>query len=145
MAQRRVLRGAAAADEAGAPGPGGLGGARGLFEVGAAGGVGDASALKMCYGALNKGVTALGATVILAAERAGVGAALRGERAFLRLGLATDGLIALRAGFRTSVLASCNEYKFPSNYHSMKDTAENVDYETLTAAVEVCREVIRSS
>ncbi len=63
----------------------------------------------------------------------------------LRLGLATDGLIAMRAGFRTAVLASCNEYKFPSNYHSMADNAENVDYETVAAAVDVCREVIRST
>jgi hypothetical protein len=63
----------------------------------------------------------------------------------LRLGLATDGLIALRGGYPTSVLASCTKYKFPANYHSMKDTAENVDYGTVAAAVEVCREVIRSS
>lgn len=63
----------------------------------------------------------------------------------LRLGLATDGLIAMRAGFRTSVLASCTKYKFPANYHSPADTAENVDYGTLAAAVAVCREVIRSS
>ncbi len=63
----------------------------------------------------------------------------------LRLGLATDGLIPMRAGFRTSVLASCTKYKFPANYHSMKDTAENVDYGTVAAAVEVCREVIRVS
>lgn len=40
---------------------------------------GDASALKMCYGAFNKGVTALGAAVILAAERQGIAAALRDE------------------------------------------------------------------
>jgi 3-hydroxyisobutyrate dehydrogenase-like beta-hydroxyacid dehydrogenase len=40
---------------------------------------GDASALKMCYGAFNKGVTALGAAVILAAEREGVAGALNRE------------------------------------------------------------------
>ena len=74
------------------------------------------------------------------AERAG-----HHVRRGLRLGLATDGLIAMRAGYPTAVLASCNEYKFPSNYHSHRDTAENVDYDTLAAAVDVCREVIRSS
>lgn len=37
---------------------------------------GDASALKMCYGAFNKGVTALGAAVILAAQREGLADAL---------------------------------------------------------------------
>src|SRR4029079_6396661 len=41
--------------------------------------VGDASALKMCYGALNKGVVALGTVLALAAERAGVGPAFRAE------------------------------------------------------------------
>jgi putative dehydrogenase len=45
------------------------------------GAVGDASALKMCYGGLNKGVTALGAAMALAATRAGVGEAFRAELA----------------------------------------------------------------
>ena len=39
--------------------------------------VGDASALKMSYAAFNKGVVALGAIAALAADRAGVGDALR--------------------------------------------------------------------
>jgi 3-hydroxyisobutyrate dehydrogenase-like beta-hydroxyacid dehydrogenase len=43
--------------------------------------VGHASALKMSYGALNKGVIALGATMALAAGRAGVGDAFRAELA----------------------------------------------------------------
>ena len=43
--------------------------------------VGDASALKMSYAAFNKGVVALGAVAALAAERAGVGDALRAELA----------------------------------------------------------------
>jgi 3-hydroxyisobutyrate dehydrogenase-like beta-hydroxyacid dehydrogenase len=41
--------------------------------------VGDASALKMCYGALNKGLVALGSAVILAAERNGVAEAFKTE------------------------------------------------------------------
>jgi len=45
------------------------------------GAVGDASALKMCYGAFNKGLIALGAAVALAAERNGVAAALHRELA----------------------------------------------------------------
>ena len=40
---------------------------------------GDASALKMCYGAFNKGVTALGAAVILAAQREGLADSLSRE------------------------------------------------------------------
>jgi 3-hydroxyisobutyrate dehydrogenase-like beta-hydroxyacid dehydrogenase len=41
--------------------------------------VGDASSLKMCYGAFNKGLIALGSAVALAAERNGVAAALHRE------------------------------------------------------------------
>lgn len=43
--------------------------------------IGDASALKMSYAAFNKGVVALGAIAALAADRAGVGGALRAELA----------------------------------------------------------------
>lgn len=43
--------------------------------------IGDASALKMSYGAFNKGIVALGAITALAAERAGVGNAFRAELA----------------------------------------------------------------
>lgn len=45
------------------------------------GGIGAASALKMAYAGITKGTTALGACMILAAERAGVGDALRAELA----------------------------------------------------------------
>ena len=40
---------------------------------------GDASAVKMCYAALTKGTTAIMAELLVAAERLGVGAALRAE------------------------------------------------------------------
>ena len=43
--------------------------------------VGDASALKLSYAAFNKGVVAMGAIAALAADRAGVGNALRAELA----------------------------------------------------------------
>lgn len=43
--------------------------------------IGTASALKMCYGGLTKGLTGLQAALILAAERAAVGAPLRAEMA----------------------------------------------------------------
>lgn len=43
--------------------------------------VGDASALKMSYGGLTKGLTALGSALALAAERAGVADALHAELA----------------------------------------------------------------
>lgn len=43
--------------------------------------LGGASALKMCYGGLTKGLIALGSAMILAAERAGVAEALHAEMA----------------------------------------------------------------
>ncbi|WP_299843023.1 NAD(P)-dependent oxidoreductase [uncultured Paracoccus sp.] len=43
------------------------------------GGIGEASALKMCYGSMTKGLTGLMAAMFLAAERAGIGAALHAE------------------------------------------------------------------
>jgi 3-hydroxyisobutyrate dehydrogenase-like beta-hydroxyacid dehydrogenase len=43
------------------------------------GGIGAASALKMAYAGITKGIISLGASMILAAERAGVDGALRAE------------------------------------------------------------------
>ncbi|WP_114966005.1 NAD(P)-dependent oxidoreductase [Alkalilacustris brevis] len=43
------------------------------------GGIGAASALKMCYGGITKGLTGLMAAMMLAAEREGAGAALHAE------------------------------------------------------------------
>jgi hypothetical protein len=75
--------------------------------------------------------------VAAAAQRAGV-AVRRG----LRLGLATDGLIALKAGYRTAALGSVTRYKFPANYHSQADTPANVLYETVRDAVAVCEQLV---
>ena len=63
----------------------------------------------------------------------------------LRLGFATDALSALRAGFRTATLASCDEYKMPANYHSQRDIPRNVDFGTVGSAVRVAEAVIRSA
>ena len=63
----------------------------------------------------------------------------------LRVGLATDGLIALQAGYRSATLGSVTKYKFPANYHSQHDTAHNVEWASVADAVRVCREVVRSS
>lgn len=49
-----------------------------------AGGIGAAAAVKMCFAGINKGLTGLAATMLLAAERHGAGDALRAE---LRHGL----------------------------------------------------------
>lgn len=56
---------------------------------------------------------------------------------------ATDGLISMRAGYRTTMIGSVNEYKLPSNYHWPTDTADNVDYSTVARAVRVCDALVR--
>jgi hypothetical protein len=74
------------------------------------------------------------------ARRAGV-ALRRG----LRLGFATDALSALRGGLPAATLASCDEYKMPSNYHSQRDIPRNVDFRTVGAAVRVAEAAIREA
>jgi len=61
----------------------------------------------------------------------------------LRLRNATDGLIALRAGYPCACLGSVTEYKAPANYHWRTDTAENVDYGTMADAVRLCEAIVR--
>ena len=61
----------------------------------------------------------------------------------LRLGFATDALSALRGGLPVATLASCDEYKMPSNYHSQRDVPHNVDFETVAAAARVAEAAIR--
>ena len=63
----------------------------------------------------------------------------------LKLGFATDALSALRGGLRTATLASCDEYKMPSNYHSQRDVPHNVDFETVAAATRVAEAAIRTA
>ena len=64
----------------------------------------------------------------------------------LRLGFATDALSALRAGLPAATLASCDEYKMPSNYHSQRDIPRNVDFGTVARAPCVVAEAaIRSA
>lgn len=61
----------------------------------------------------------------------------------LRFRNATDGLIALRAGYPTVMLGSCDRYKLPSNYHWPTDTVDNVDFSTVRDAVTLCTAVGR--
>jgi Zn-dependent M28 family amino/carboxypeptidase len=62
----------------------------------------------------------------------------------LRTGLATDALVALKAGYPTGVLVSIDEYKMAPHYHSQRDVAANVDFTTVAALTEVCLEAVRS-
>jgi hypothetical protein len=78
--------------------------------------------------------------LVACGERAGVRL-----RRGLRLGYATDGLIALKAGYPCATLASVNKYKFTANYHQPYDTSDRLAWDTVADAVRVCREVVRSS
>lgn len=56
----------------------------------------------------------------------------------LRLHNGTDGLEPLAAGYQTAVLASCTNLKQPAHYHWPDDISDNVDFNTLQRAVELC-------
>jgi hypothetical protein len=76
-----------------------------------------------------------------------VDVAAREEGLPLRRGLwfrnATDGLIAMRAGYRAVLLGSVNRFKVPDNYHWPTDVADNVDFGTIEAAVRICHRSLR--
>ena len=55
----------------------------------------------------------------------------------------TDAVIPSRAGYPTATLASMDRHKALSNYHQMTDTAENVDFRTVRAALTVTEAVAR--
>ncbi|HMS61645.1 MAG TPA: M28 family peptidase [Solirubrobacteraceae bacterium] len=76
--------------------------------------------------------------VAAAADDAGV-ELIRG----IRFRNATDGLIAMKAGYPTVMLGSMNEFKAPSNYHWPTDTAANVIHETVVDCIRVCDGAIR--
>jgi Zn-dependent M28 family amino/carboxypeptidase len=61
----------------------------------------------------------------------------------LRLRNATDGIFPLAAGYQCASVASCNQWKNPSNYHWKTDTPENIDYGTLSDAIRLTEAVIR--
>jgi Zn-dependent M28 family amino/carboxypeptidase len=67
------------------------------------------------------------------AQEAGIGL-VRG----LRTRAATDGLIALRAGYPSALLASVDQRNIPSHWHCPCDVADNVDFDTVRQATELC-------
>jgi acetylornithine deacetylase/succinyl-diaminopimelate desuccinylase-like protein len=78
-----------------------------------------------------------------ALERAGAEAGVALTRG-LRTVAATDALIALRAGYPTCTLGGVDKTKFPSNYHWPTDVPDNVDWDSVEGAVEVCLAYLRS-
>jgi acetylornithine deacetylase/succinyl-diaminopimelate desuccinylase-like protein len=82
-------------------------------------------------------------------SRAALAAAGRAAGVELRRGLrtvaATDGLIALRAGYPTCTLGGIDETKFPSNYHWPSDTPDNLSWESVEGALRVCQAYVRAA
>jgi peptidase M28-like protein len=60
----------------------------------------------------------------------------------LRFRNATDGIVALKAGYPTAALASVDKYKTPTHYHWPTDTADNVHYEQVADAARLCEAVV---
>jgi acetylornithine deacetylase/succinyl-diaminopimelate desuccinylase-like protein len=56
----------------------------------------------------------------------------------LRTVAATDALIALRAGYPSCLLGGVDETKFPAEYHWPSDTPDNLHWQSIEGAVEVC-------
>lgn len=63
----------------------------------------------------------------------------------LRTVAATDGLIALRAGYPTATLASVDYTKLPLNYHWPNDTPEHLHWDTIEDAIAVSEEFVRGA
>jgi hypothetical protein len=61
----------------------------------------------------------------------------------LRTRNASDSLIPLRRGYTCAVLASCDEYKAPSNYHWPTDVPENLRYDTIADCARITLELTR--
>ena len=61
----------------------------------------------------------------------------------IRTVAATDGLIALRAGYPVATLASVTDAKLPLNYHWPSDAPSALHWETIRQAIAVCERFLR--
>jgi hypothetical protein len=61
----------------------------------------------------------------------------------LRVRNASDGLIPLKAGYRSAMLGSVDRFKAPTNYHWYTDVPENVDYGTVDECARLCLALTR--
>lgn len=71
------------------------------------------------------------------AERAGIHV-----RRGMRARTSTDGVVPLRAGFKTATLVSIDEFKTISNYHWPTDTPENVNMRTVEDTLTLAEAVV---
>jgi hypothetical protein len=61
----------------------------------------------------------------------------------LRFRNATDGAIALKAGYPTATMGSVDGFKAPTHYHWPTDVPENVDYDSVADAARLAEAVVR--
>jgi Zn-dependent M28 family amino/carboxypeptidase len=61
----------------------------------------------------------------------------------IRTVAATDGLIALRAGYPVATLASVTDAKLPLNYHWPNDAPSELHWDTVRQAIAVCERFLR--
>jgi len=61
----------------------------------------------------------------------------------LRIRNGTDGLEPLAAGYPAVSICSCTENKQPANYHWPNDIAANVDFGTVTEAIDLSEAMVR--
>jgi hypothetical protein len=61
----------------------------------------------------------------------------------LRFRNSTDGFIALKAGYASALIGSCDDYKFPTNYHWHTDTPDRVDYSTVADAARLFARMVQ--
>ena len=55
---------------------------------------------------------------------------------------ATDGVVALRAGYPCASIGSVDEFKVPSEYHWPTDTPDRVDYARVADAARLCLRLV---
>jgi hypothetical protein len=61
----------------------------------------------------------------------------------LRFRNATDGVVALKAGYPSAMLGSVDRFKIPTDYHWPTDTADRVNYDTVADAARLVDGVAR--
>jgi Zn-dependent M28 family amino/carboxypeptidase len=61
----------------------------------------------------------------------------------LRFRNATDGVVALKAGYPTAMIGSVDEFKAPTHYHWPTDVPENVTFQSVADAARLCEAVVR--
>ena len=59
------------------------------------------------------------------------------------LSFGSDALAGLRAGYRSALVASFDEFKLPANYHQATDVPDNVDFGCVAQAAVVVEGAIR--